>query len=567
MRIESFSVENYRSITSARRIPLGSSTVLIGPNNEGKSNILRALNAAMSALIHYSNEDRHAFIPRRIRSRDYYGWKRDFPIKLQGSKKDKKTKITIDFLFNEDEISEFKSEIKSNLNGTLPVCVSFGEDGDFDIKIIKQGAGSKSLNSKGNKIAKFLSKRIQFQYIPAVRTAQQAARIVEDIVSIELRELERKEEFQSAISAIRELQRPILEKFSSSMTETLKIFMPDLKSVVFSVNDERRYTALRRSIDIAVDDGAVTELEAKGDGIQSLVALGLRRHILEESRETRAYIFAIEEPEAHLHPDAIHELRSVLNDLSIVDQVFITTHSGLLANRASVASNIIVRKATASPARNLGQIRSALGIRSHDNLINAELVLPVEGDDDKLAFRSLLSCESSELKSAFDQGRLIIDSLDGAGSLSAKISLFKGILCNVHCFIDNDSAGNIAVNRAKESNLISDGDLNRPFLTGQIETEFEDLLDPAIYLDQVFNRFGVDLKAIKPRNKRQKWSNRVRDCFAQAGKIFDDTTKQRLKFVVAECVADRPDLAIAGHAKTIVASLAREMEAKLGRDM
>ncbi|MBK8686880.1 MAG: AAA family ATPase [Betaproteobacteria bacterium] len=43
MELVSFSVSNYRSITSAYKLPIRSPTVLIGPNNEGKSNILRAL--------------------------------------------------------------------------------------------------------------------------------------------------------------------------------------------------------------------------------------------------------------------------------------------------------------------------------------------------------------------------------------------------------------------------------------------------------------------------------------------------------------------------------------------
>lgn len=53
MRLDSFSVENYRSITQARRISLTENTVLVGPNNEGKSNILRALSAAMYALVRH----------------------------------------------------------------------------------------------------------------------------------------------------------------------------------------------------------------------------------------------------------------------------------------------------------------------------------------------------------------------------------------------------------------------------------------------------------------------------------------------------------------------------------
>jgi putative ATP-dependent endonuclease of the OLD family len=371
MRLESFSVENYRSITQARRIPLSSSTVLIGPNNEGKSNILRALSVAMEALRQYrpvAGSTTGAI--RNIRSRSFgpqddkiYDRKRDLPISLQRSKSSKQTKITLEFSLNADEIMEFKEIVKSNLNGTLPVCITFG-DGIYDVNIIKPGRGSITLKAKNNRIVSFLADRIQFQYIPAVRTARTAAAVVEDIVANELRDLENDPAFQEALTAIRTLQRPVLEAFSERVTDTLKAFVPGIRAVNFSVNDERRYSALRHSIEITIDDGDITNLDAKGDGIQSLVALGIRRHALEESRAKRTYIFAIEEPEAHLHPNAIHELRIVLDQLSTTDQIVLTTHSGLLVNRSNLASNILVQKSKAAAAKSLSAIRESLGIRS-----------------------------------------------------------------------------------------------------------------------------------------------------------------------------------------------------------
>jgi AAA15 family ATPase/GTPase len=50
MELVSFSVSNYRSVTSAYRLPIRRPTVLIGPNNEGKSNILRALVSSLQFL-------------------------------------------------------------------------------------------------------------------------------------------------------------------------------------------------------------------------------------------------------------------------------------------------------------------------------------------------------------------------------------------------------------------------------------------------------------------------------------------------------------------------------------
>lgn len=50
MNLSAFSVTNYRSITGTSKIPLGDFAVLIGKNNEGKSNILRALAVSMKIL-------------------------------------------------------------------------------------------------------------------------------------------------------------------------------------------------------------------------------------------------------------------------------------------------------------------------------------------------------------------------------------------------------------------------------------------------------------------------------------------------------------------------------------
>jgi hypothetical protein len=489
-------------------------------------------------------------------------WERDFPVALQKKPNGRSTKIILDFLLDEKEIGEFKAEIKSTLNGSLPVCVTFEKD-SVEIHIIKQGKGSASLNAKSDRIANFLANRIQFQYLPAVRTAKFASSIVEDIVASELLALERNPAFREAVEAIRELQKPVLEGFSTRVTDTLKAFLPSIKSVQFSVNDERRFNALRHNIDISVDDGNVTSLDSKGDGIQSIVALGLRRHALEETRNKSSYIFAIEEPEAHLHPDAIHELRSVISDLGNIDQIILTTHSPLLVNRSKIQSNIVVSSSKAEPAKRLADIRTALGVRSYDNLVNAEVVLLVEGDDDKLAMRAILSHRSTELAAAIVDGRLNIEPLDGAGSLGAKAGLFKGILCTIHCFVDNDQAGRTAIDKAKLANIIDDGDYGLTIVAGRSEAEFEDMLDPAIYLEAVRSRFGVDLSVTRPRNRTAKWSARMSDAFNQAGVPFDDLVKMRLKMIVAQAVADNPATAIVSHFEGIISTLVTRLETKL----
>ena len=50
MRLVSFTAKNFRSITDAYKLPLRDFAVLVGPNNEGKSNVLRAIVTALRIL-------------------------------------------------------------------------------------------------------------------------------------------------------------------------------------------------------------------------------------------------------------------------------------------------------------------------------------------------------------------------------------------------------------------------------------------------------------------------------------------------------------------------------------
>ena len=93
MRLVSFSVSNFRSITSAKKVTLSDYSVLVGANNEGKSNILHALAFGMEFVEDFKKSVQRDSLGRvRVRSsmlsrRNPYRWRRDFPISKQNSKK------------------------------------------------------------------------------------------------------------------------------------------------------------------------------------------------------------------------------------------------------------------------------------------------------------------------------------------------------------------------------------------------------------------------------------------------------------------------------------------------
>lgn len=569
MKLVSISVENYRSISKASKIRLGSATVLIGPNNEGKSNILRALVTAMNTLTAQRKSAVGRTYPSRYDPAGYrparqsnYVWERDYPVALQARTPTGQSNITLEFSLNSDELLDFHSEIKSSLNGTLPIRIALGPTGRPRITVRKQGVGAKVLSAKAAAISEFVADRLDFEYIPAVRTALSAQQIVEGMVSRELMALERNEEYRAALAKVAELQEPLLQTLSSTIRETLVKFLPAVQDVRVGISPEGRYRALRRECEIIVDDGTPTLLEAKGDGVQSLAALGMMRHASEVGAGDRNLVIAIEEPESHLHPRAIHEFKEVMLELAKRHQVIITSHNPLFVDRVNLRSNIIVNQTKARPAQNLEDIRSILGVRAADNLRHAELVLVVEGEEDRTALDSLLRQHSRVLDAAVQSGSVAFDTLGGAGNLTYKLGLLRDSMCVWHCFLDDDEAGRVAYEKAFADGLIDLTAVHFSSCDGQVDAELEDLYDPSVYAASLLNAFGVSVEHPKFRGAR-KWSVRIRDVFKGQGKGWSDSIEKDVKKSVARAVAARPGEALLPSRRGPFDALVQSLEARL----
>lgn len=571
MKLVSLTVENFRSIEAARKIPISQITTLIGPNNEGKSNILRALAIGMNSLVHrrlatstVAGRRRHLTPSsrRRFRESHFYNYNSDYPLHLQSTASKKTSNITLEFALSQGEIGEFRSEIGSQLNGTLPIAFSFDDEG-FKVSIAKPGRGHKVLNSKTARIIEFIGRRIHLQYIPAVRTADAAQAIVEDLVADELSKIESDPRYIQALDDIAALQQPVLDALSESITETMKAFLPRIASVRLLVGSHDRNVALRSIPSIFVNDGVDTMLEYKGDGAQSLAAVAIMRHASQTSHHDKEIIIALEEPESHLHPSAIRELRGVLLDLAVRHQVVLSTHNPIFTNREHVESNIIVHKNKAISARSVKDVRTVLGVRMEDNLSSAEVVLLVEGEEDKLAIASILSSRSVRIQKALQAGRIVVEGLNGAGNLTHRSRLYTERLCKVHAFLDDDEAGRQSVQRAVGEGVMTNADVNLSFCDGKKEAELEDLYLDDVYHDIVMHEAGIELHRREPGRQR-KWTDRLRSALRSAGKPFDDASILPIKYKVAATARERGWAALHPEKTLPLESLSNSLERKLG---
>ena len=190
MRLVEFSVTNYRSITSAHKIALKNLTVLVGKNNEGKSNLLRALNVAMNAVISHS---RNGGRPLNYHYKQLeYDWHRDFPIQYQERTSGLESIFRLNFRLEDGELNEFHSVTKIRGNEDIPIEVRIGRDNVPKVKVPKRG--SSSYNQRSSQITEFISRRIHFNYIQAIRTEQMALDALNTVIWHELESLEKRSE-------------------------------------------------------------------------------------------------------------------------------------------------------------------------------------------------------------------------------------------------------------------------------------------------------------------------------------------------------------------------------------
>lgn len=557
MKLSSFSVINYRSITTARKIQTKNMTVLVGKNNEGKSNILRALTLAMDIMKMYASDPRALrFSPRQLRNR--YDWKRDYPLALQERNQNGCSSIDLDFELTSDEISDIRTLTGIRLTGNIPVRVSIN-DTTVKIDIPKKGTAAFSDVEKKQKIIEYVCFKIDFNFIPAIRTEHDALRVIDKLIDNQLSTLESNPEYIAATETINRLQQNSLDRISEQLVTPLRDFLPSVRNVKINLTKEQRMNTVRHNTEIIVDDGTPTPIQQKGDGIKSLTALAM---LSIQSRSDRVSVIAIEEPESHLHPESARQLYNTIAALAENHQVVLTTHSPLFVNRSDLKENIIVDAGKAKPVQKIKEIRDVLGTRVSDNLVNAENILIVEGEDDKIVLEKLLPKMSNSIKSAIQNGTLIIDDMGGAGNLPYKIAFYRNLQCDYHVLLDNDEAGRRAGKNAEAQGLLDVRNTTYTMCAGSPNAELEDCLNKEAYASSLFDQFGVNLDGREFRGNK-KWSDRVADCFNAQGKQWNDTMEKRVKLCVALAISDNPSLVLNEHKRSSIDALVAALNAML----
>ncbi len=170
----------------------------------------------------------------------------------------------------------------------------------------------------------------------------------------------------------------------------VKIAFPNTK-ISFQFNPDTRQDVHKSAL-VYVDDGFKTQLQDKGSGIQSAVIIGMFDFYTREIANSGNSLLAIEEPELYLHPHGRRVISNRLDDFldKGKNQVIITTHSPEFINSAGEnLSIIIVRKDEdgGTYAKNINfdnaKEKQILIKNQNTEMFFADTVILVEGGGDK----------------------------------------------------------------------------------------------------------------------------------------------------------------------------------------
>lgn len=235
----------------------------------------------------------------------------------------------------------------------------------------------------------------------------------------------RYQELEAALATIRALLNPsaelgeapparleALSNVETQLCDVVKKLMPSVQSININVDIETSRDIFSRGVTIRVDDGVLTDVLDKGNGMQRSLIFSLLQMLIAMSKvdgAVRPIILAIEEPELYIHPHTQRLIFRVLKEFAGVsadgdeargsDQVVYTTHSPAfvevwnyqrigVVRKPDLHTGTIVRQAAAGvldapTERKTFKLLTCFGLKHNEVFFSKDAVL-VEGPNDEV---------------------------------------------------------------------------------------------------------------------------------------------------------------------------------------
>lgn len=375
-------VKNYRSIKSEVTVNLEGGLTIVGPNNSGKTNILKALQLFFSGP-----------------NSSLYNTQRDLPF---GSANEQ-TSITIYFSYEGDKDSVFfKKYVKmldhiegdKQLTQEIPLFLYFTSTGKAVYKFFSNDKIKSKLSQNFQKLHQESLELLLGSFVCKYIPSEKSSSFLYETFLLPFIKRGVAEIIQEKIANV----SAELEKISANINLQLNKGGIENIKPIFKVPGDLMESVLSK-FDFYIDDGNSTGAEYKGSGIQAATLLASLNWISEKERnDGRTVIWLVEEPESYLHPHLATACKKILNILSLNYLVIVTTHSIAFVDQdpLKVAETFINNGETrvrlfASYSEATRSIRAALGLRFSDFYNLGLKNLFVEGKSDREIIQWALS--------------------------------------------------------------------------------------------------------------------------------------------------------------------------------
>lgn len=408
--------------------------LIAGPNNAGKSSLVRVLETFFADP---TPEDMQKLKPLN----DYYV--------NGGARMLSWIKVRFGGLTT-SEAEEFKDF--ASRDGSVTVEIACTRTGKISYRGNKDAARSREAYER-------VLRSFSFVKIPSVRVSraedrdrdQSLARLYETLEGVLVRSggsrsTQLQLDFAAAIKPVEDLVQKVLRESVAAVATELPFQEPNL-----GVELPAPHHALRGMLEQAIitsQDDVVVPIAERGTGFQSAMVLGILRYVSSRSSQSGAnVIFAIEEPEAFLHPQTQRAMAKILREISREAQLLVTTHSPVLVDSFSVSR--ISRLPLNSGGTTYTSKRPELSVAeegrltrycdaTNSELVFANSVILVEGHGDKLLIDHLLESITGGAGSHYALGIAVIEA-SGITTISHLLRLAQ--LFGVRAYVLTDKDG------------------------------------------------------------------------------------------------------------------------------
>lgn len=457
LRLKHLQIENFRSIHDTQ-FDIKRLNILVGSNDNGKSNILRAIRAFLDQKYKFAQED----FPKFIRFGGT-GKVTDTPIEMNAQ-----------FDLTNDAGSKHVRAIHNRFRSLLNVkktTTTYTIDYNYSNNASNDNKDTQTLDVEKAymPIVKYIDLSASYATLEDGNWSDCANEIINSV-----NRLSSKEDKQKMKTSINN----ILHGYWSSDNSS---------AITISIQDEVT------ELDCLDKYGVTTFLNQRGTGFQAFIftALQIMNVVNDANLANSDIVILIEEPERMLHPQAQRDFIRLLKQFVSGNPTitfFITTHSPSIVMADRLANVLLVRKSSDGKsyiepkphANNWKTLRDDLGMFPSDSMLIGDITIIVEGACEQVYIPELLAkfCD-------FNIDIYNFVNAQGVANIVYYTKILKNLRTHVIALFDNDSQGIKKRRDLLKDFVLTEAELFTYESNDNKEIAFEDLFDDHDLFDAI----------------------------------------------------------------------------------